>query len=200
MVDLPDIGDNVLIVPIGNEIYMIPKGNFPQVGEDISIFELPDGKIVTTGKSVPTEGNGAIIYPLSLSPNTDGFKEVIAITGGECPIISTKISDGYERVAWVGTVDNLGTFTVDWGCGKVWIVSSPTADISTDKIWVDDMIRVIGPKGTIEKHNITGGVIGPIPCFEITSILNYGINQVQIQIITDAPTQIGCSSLWFVRR
>ena len=61
------------------------------------------------------------------------------------------------------------------------------------------MIRVIGPRGTIEKHNIVVG-IGPIPCFEITSILNYGINQVQIQIITDVPTVIGCSSLWFVRR
>lgn len=200
MVNLPNIGDDVLIVPIGNEIYMIPKGNFPQVGEDIGIFELPDGTMVTTGKSVPTEGNGAIIYPLTLSENTDGFKEVMAITGGECPIISTKISDEYSRFAPVGTVDNLGIFTVDWKCGKVWIVSSPTADISTDKIWVDDMIRVIGPKGTIEKHNIVGGVIGPIPCFEITSILDYGINQVQIQIITDAPTHIGCSSLWFVRR
>lgn len=200
MVNLPNIGDDVLIVPIGNEIYMIPKGNFPQVGEDISIFELPDGTMVTTGKSVPTEGNGAIIYPLTLSENTDGFKEVMAITGGECPIISTKISDEYSRFAPVGTVDNLGTFTVDWMCGKVWIVSSPTADISTDKIWVDDMIRVIGPKGTIEKHDIVDGVIRPIPCFEITSILDYGINQVQIQIITDEPTNIGCSSLWFVRR
>lgn len=199
MVDLPDIGDNVLIVPIGNELYMIPRGDIPEVGDDISIFQLPDGAIVTTGKSVPKEDNGAIIYPLSLSPNTDGFKEVIAITGGECPIISTKISGGYSRVASVGTVDNLGTFTVDWKCGKVWIVSSPDADISTDEIWVDDMIRVIGPNGTIEKHNIVSG-IKPIPCFEITSILNYGINQVQIQIITDVPTLIGCSSLWFVRR
>ena len=133
MADLPDIGDTVLIVPIGNQLYMIPKGNFPEIGEDISIFELPDGKIVTTGKSIAEIDNGAIIYPLSLSPNTDGFKEVIAITGGECPIISTKISDGYKRPASVGTVDNLGTFTVNWGCGKVWI-SSPTAVISRDKI------------------------------------------------------------------
>lgn len=92
MSKMPEGGDKVLIVPIGNKIKLIPPGAMPVEGDRIAVFEvpnqrLPDGKIitqrlVTTGKSVPVEGDGAIIYPNPLA-NHEDVNRVIAITGGK---------------------------------------------------------------------------------------------------------------------
>lgn len=81
MKNMPQVGDKVLLVQIGREIYALPKGAMPEELDNISVWQLGDGRLVTTGKSVPLEGDGAIIYPKQFA-NNSGTNEVIAITGG----------------------------------------------------------------------------------------------------------------------
>ncbi|KYC53860.1 MAG: hypothetical protein AMQ22_00059 [Candidatus Methanofastidiosum methylothiophilum] len=109
---MPQIDDKILIVPIGKKVKMIPSGAMPQVGDRIAVFEipdqrLPDGRVIThrlitPGKSVPEEGEGAIIYPNPLA-NNDDVNRVIAITGGKnclqvCNLPIQNVDTGTEMI------------------------------------------------------------------------------------------------------
>ena len=78
MKNMPQVGDKVLLVQIGREVYALPKGSTPVEGDNIAVWQLGDGRLVTTGKSKAVVDNQAIIYPKQFANNNGN--EVIAIT------------------------------------------------------------------------------------------------------------------------
>ncbi|MDH7506185.1 MAG: hypothetical protein QHH15_00515 [Candidatus Thermoplasmatota archaeon] len=85
VVNFPDVDDSIIIVPMGDEIIMIPKGEMPEVGDTVIIYPLSDGTFITNGKNeMPEVGDTVIVYPYG--------DEFIALTGGDlgtadCPYI-----------------------------------------------------------------------------------------------------------------
>lgn len=131
MTKMPNVGDNVLVIPVDNKLVVVPKGDMPTVGDTIIIFELPDGTLVTPGKSTANPGDGAIILPQQFA-NNKGVNQIAAVTGSSgdiyCPYIgdvsprkgafklikTIKIREGEPERRWLSQYSNMTLLNPNW--------------------------------------------------------------------------------------
>lgn len=180
------MGNSIIVTANDGEHYLITSGS-PVVGDRVLVLQSRDENIVIKCDTLNV-GDKILVFT-----GADG--EYYAIKSSRY----VKITDGFNRsVAYNYEIINLGTFTFNWdGTGKVYLMSSPTANQDTDTIWVDDRLSMITSLGTVTVDN--SGYVHEIPAAEITSILQNGINDIQFELRDVWTDKIGCSSLYIVQ-
>ena len=184
-------------------------------GETIPIF---DGETNYMGAlympqvtSSPIVENGDILFDLIFELKMVN-KDILPVTPSDTASTPYNlITTGYRyRITTVNVATRfLGTFTFNWdGVGHVYIASDWLANISTDKINIDDAITVVNGDGTTLTVRYGGGAFPGEPGgnnstsgppLDITSLLSEGSNQLSIGIKDIYGTMLGCGPLFMVQ-
>lgn len=112
-----------------------------------------------------------------------------------------KITDGfYREEEYEGERVYLGTFTFNYdGHSPLVLASTSNADLESDRIFIDDYLELIVNGNLYKVIPENPGVITYVPPINVTSLFRQGVNTIQATIVSQAPVQIGCSSLWFIQ-
>lgn len=82
VVNYPEVDENIVIVSVGDDVVMLPKGAMPDVGDGVIIYELPDGTLISNGRNeLPEVGDTVIVYPTDFLTG-DVQSDLVAVTGG----------------------------------------------------------------------------------------------------------------------
>jgi hypothetical protein len=220
-----------LMTPVFTNTNLLNGGTDLQVTPDGQILTIVNGSYTWNGiissvqfdedEYATIDGDAAIEFDiiLELQRGAGAISENVACVPAQMTDNAIQISAGFDQPdQMIGekidlgstpggvTINgdfNTGCVCFNWdGTGRVFIVSDPTADPTTNTIFTDDAMTVTN-KTNSQSLYATSGNVGngqaQYPAPEITSILQAGNNCVNVVIQDLYGDLIGCSALYIVQ-